>query len=64
MKIFLSILILIFGFACNEPMQVTADPDDHTATSGTLGSQKAENQLPKETRDTTMRADTITHKKR
>ncbi len=64
MKKLLALLMLIFAFACNEPMQITGNPDDHSATSGTLGSANAENQLPKETRDTTTRADTTIHKKK
>ncbi len=64
MKKLFALLLLISAFACNGPMQVTGNPDDHSATSGTLGSAKAENQLPDETRDTTARADTINHKKR
>lgn len=63
MKKLFTLLMLIFAFACNEPMQVTANPDDHSATSGTLGSANAENQLPNETRDTASRADTAIHKK-
>ncbi len=62
MKKLLALSMLIFPFACSEPMQVTANPDDHSATSGTLGSANAENQLPKETRDTT-RADTTAHQR-
>lgn len=58
------LLMLIFAFACSEPMQVTSNPDDHSATSGTLGSAKSENQLPNATRDTATQADTIIHKKR
>lgn len=59
-----TLLMLIFAFACNEPMQVTSNPDDHSSTSGTLGSAKSENQLPNATRDTATLADTIIHKKR
>ncbi len=62
MKNIFSLLILIAAVACNEPMQVTSNPNDQSATSGTLGSAKAENQLPNETRDTATRIDTITHK--
>lgn len=62
MKKSFTLLMLIFASACNEPMHVTANPDDHNATSGTLGSAKSENQLPNETRDTAARADTINHK--
>ena len=54
-----SILVLILAFGCNEPMQVTGNPDDHSATSGTLGSANSENQLPGQTIDTTGRRDTV-----
>lgn len=64
MKKLFALLMLIFALACSEPMQVTAHPDDHSATSGTLGSAKAENQLPKQTLDTASHADTIIHKKK
>lgn len=62
MKNIFALLILIFAIACSEPMQVTSNPDDHSATSGTLGSAKAENQLPNATRDTPARIDTITNR--
>ncbi len=61
MKQLFGLLMLIFAFACHEPLQVTANPDDHSATSGTLGSAKSENQLPNESRDTT-RADTLSRR--
>jgi hypothetical protein len=35
--------------------RVTTKPDTHTTTSGTLGSVKATNQLPKDPVDTTLR---------
>lgn len=59
MKNIFALFTLILSVACNEPMQVTSNPDDHSATSGTLGSANAENQLPNETRDTATRIDTI-----
>lgn len=62
MKKLFTLLIVIFAFSCNEPLRVTGRPDDRAATSGTLGSSKAENQLPNETRDTASRADTVNHK--
>jgi hypothetical protein len=40
--------------------RVTTKPDTHTTTSGTLGSVKATNQLPKDPVDTTLQpGDTI-----
>ena len=62
MKGLISFLILMFIAACNEPMQVTSNPDDRSATGGTLGSANSENQLPNETRDTANRMDTVYHK--
>jgi len=62
MKKLFTLLILIFAFSCNEPMQVTGHPDDRAATSGTLGSAKAENQLPNVTGDSANHADTLKHK--
>lgn len=63
MKNLFTLLILIISTAaCNGPMNVTSHPDEHTATSGTLGSAKSENELPNETKDTANRIDTITHK--
>ena len=59
MKKLFALSLLICGFSCNEPMQVTGKPDDRSATSGTLGSAKAENELPNETRDTTNRVDSL-----
>lgn len=62
MKELFALLMLILAFGCSEPMQITAHPDDRSATSGTLGSAKAENQLPNESHNTTTRADTTIHK--
>lgn len=62
MKKLFTLLMLLFAFSCNEPMQVTAHPNDRAATSGTLGSAKAENQLPNSTSDSANHADTIMHK--
>jgi hypothetical protein len=62
MKKLFTLLILIFAFSCNEPMQVTGHPDDRAATSGTLGSAKAENQLPNAAGDSANHADTLKHK--
>ncbi len=61
MKKLCTLLILIFAFSCNEPMQVTAHPDDRAATSGTLGSAKAENQLPNAISDSANHTDTVRH---
>ena len=61
MKNIIGCLILISAIACSEPLNVTSNPDDRSATGGTLGSANAENQLPNETRDTTNRLDTLLH---
>lgn len=58
MKRIFALLMLLSVIACNEPMNITAHPDDRAATSGTLGSAKAENQLPNNDHDSTTRADT------
>lgn len=52
-------MFFILAFSCNEPLQVTAKPDDRAATSRTLGSADAENNLPDQTRDTATRPDTL-----
>jgi hypothetical protein len=62
MKSIFILAMLLFVIACNGPANVTSNPDDHSATSGTLGSAKSENDLPNETKDTTNRIDSITHK--
>ncbi len=64
MKKLFALFMLLFSLACNEPMQVTGHPDERAATSGTLGSAKAENELPNETRDTTNRADSVSVRRR
>ena len=58
MKVIFPFLISLSLVACTEPMNVTAHPDDRAATSGTLGSAKAENELPNNVHDSTTRADT------
>ncbi|RYY19621.1 MAG: hypothetical protein EOO04_21660 [Chitinophagaceae bacterium] len=48
MKIILYTLVLVFTItACNGPVKITANPDDHTTTSGTLGSGRMTNELPR-----------------
>jgi hypothetical protein len=49
MKSLLSLLsvLMISCIACNRPINITANPDDHTNTSGTLGSSKMTTELPK-----------------
>lgn len=46
--------------ACNEPLNVTGKTDPQATTSGTLGSAKAQNQLPAlDTPRTNNRVDTV-----
>jgi len=63
MKKLLALSLLLFAISCNEPAQVTTRSDQHTATSGTLGSENAENRLPNATRDSTTRTDTVVGKR-
>ncbi|MHA4846979.1 hypothetical protein ACX0G7_22615 [Flavitalea antarctica] len=42
------IIVLALGIASYKgPINITANPDDHTSTSGTIGSGKMTNELPK-----------------
>ena len=42
------IIVLAVGMtSCKGPVNITANPDDHTSTSGTIGSGKMTNELPK-----------------
>ena len=34
-------------FSCSEPINITANPDDHTTTSGTINSGRMTNELPR-----------------
>ena len=47
--------MVIYVFACSQPMEITSRPNKHTATSGTLGSAKFNNELPEGTADTLSR---------
>ncbi|WP_207497141.1 hypothetical protein [Aridibaculum aurantiacum] len=55
MKTLIYILFIICLAACGRPIDVTSRPNAHTATSGTLGSAKFNNQLPAGTMDTLAR---------
>lgn len=46
MKKFFFFGILTIMLAYCSPKHITSNPDDHTATSGTLGSAKMTNDLP------------------
>ncbi len=41
------IYLVFLTIACNHPMHVTTIPDSRNATSGTLGSAKVENTIPR-----------------
>lgn len=45
-KLLTATMIVLAAAACKEPMGITGNPDDQTATSGTAGSAKMTNQLP------------------
>ncbi len=40
-------MTVCFAIACNHPINVTTVPDSRNATSGTLGSAKVENSIPR-----------------
>jgi hypothetical protein len=46
------IIAVVYVSACNEPLQITTKTDPQTTTSGTLGSEKASNQMPERRIDT------------
>ncbi|HYH02848.1 MAG TPA: hypothetical protein VEC37_07085 [Bacillota bacterium] len=66
MKRFNYIIYLVFAaviiISCKEPLNITANPDDHTNASGTLGSAKMTNQLPAKS-DNMKIPDTIARKR-
>jgi len=41
------LVLCIILTSCKGPIKITANPDDHTNTSGTLGSAKMTTELPK-----------------
>jgi hypothetical protein len=46
MKKAIFLLALAYATACNEPLTVTGRTDPQQTTSGTMGSVKANNQMP------------------
>ncbi len=52
-------LIACFVIACNHPMRITTIPDSRNATSGTLGSAKVENTIPRGVDSVRLKNDTI-----
>jgi hypothetical protein len=60
------LLLAIAGIAaCSEPIRITGKTDEQATTSGTLGSVKANNQMPDRRLDTSRRAkaDTVVPRK-
>jgi hypothetical protein len=55
--------LLAIGIACHSPMPITANPDDHTATSGTAGSAKMTNELPRKPDNVPVKKDSLPPKK-
>ncbi len=42
-----ALVAVVIACSCNEPMNITANPDDHTTTSGTINSGRMTNELPR-----------------
>jgi hypothetical protein len=53
------ILFTCFAIACNHPMRVTTTPDSRNTTSGTLGSAKVENTIPRNVDSVHIKNDTL-----
>ena len=54
----LGLVILCMAY-CKSPMPITANPDDQTNASGTLGSAKMTSQLPPKNNNVPIKSDTI-----
>ena len=52
-------LIVLYMTYCKSPMHITANPDDQTNASGTLGSAKMTTQLPPKNNNVRVKPDTI-----
>jgi len=61
-KLLLISSIIATIVSCRGPINITANPDDHTNTSGTLGSARMTNELPRKS-DNMKIPDTISRKK-
>lgn len=57
------LLAIVNIAACGRPLTITGKTDRQATTSGTLGSLKANNQLPEGTMDTTNRRKANTNNK-
>lgn len=55
MKKVIPLLLIGSIAACNEPLTVTGKTDSQQTTSGTMGSVKANNQMPDRTIDSSAR---------
>jgi hypothetical protein len=51
--------LVLLAIACNHPMRVTTIPDSRNATSGTLGSAKVENTIPRGVDSVRIKNDTL-----
>ena len=52
-------LVFMCLLACKTPFTITANPDDQTNTSGTLGSARMTTQMPPKNNNVRMKPDTI-----
>ena len=53
------IMVCCLVVACNHPIRVTTIPDSRNATSGTLGSAKVENTIPRGGDSVRLKNDTL-----
>lgn len=56
---YITTLLFCCLLACKSPISITANPDDQTNTSGTLGSAKMTTQMPPKNNNVRMKPDTI-----
>ena len=54
----LGLIVLCMAY-CKSPMRITANPDDQTNASGTLGSAKMTSQMPPKNNNVRIKSDTI-----
>ena len=53
------VLLTCLTIACNHPMRVTTIPDRQNQTSGTLGSAKVQNEIPRPPDTARIKTDTL-----
>lgn len=58
MKVFICCWALAIACSCNEPMSITAHPDNQTFTSGTAGSAKMTTEMPRKPQNVVVNPDT------